>query len=249
MTGSAQWLAVIQRNLQPPDPMLHGIFRKPARGPQVLHGLHGLRAKAVQDLQALSRLPGNIVQALRQLSALPEKSMQHLHGHSGLPAMAAQQPPLSHYQHTGVTESGGQARCHHGVDCSDMSELSHWPTCRPVGKRGHVPAVRKNGARLSPRIGFTTANSDHYNRKWSCPWPPFSVIPPWSTSPTPAGAKPGVGRAGICGARLHPCRGARNVGASCSGGVARSSLNHRLPAWIPPGCFEERGKCAPLDLP
>jgi hypothetical protein len=26
-----------------------------------------------------------------------------------------------------------------GLDCSDMSELSHWPTCRPVGKRGHVP--------------------------------------------------------------------------------------------------------------
>ena len=32
-----------------------------------------------------------------------------------------------------------------GVDCSDMSELSHWPTCRPVGKRGTCPTQSKRG--------------------------------------------------------------------------------------------------------
>ena len=33
------------------------------------------------------------------------------------------------------------------MDCSDMPELSPWPTCRPGGKRGHVPRSPKEAFR------------------------------------------------------------------------------------------------------
>ena len=58
-------------------------------------------------------------------------------------------PPRTHFIPATRFGSGVSSRrwkWSSGLDCSDMSELSRWPTCRPAGKRGHVPRSPKRAA-------------------------------------------------------------------------------------------------------
>ncbi len=50
-------------------------------------------------------------------------------------------PPLSHFSLFPKHQAPHESRSFHLSDCSDMSELCHWPTCRPVAKRRQILPV------------------------------------------------------------------------------------------------------------